>query len=532
MKKWMQGRSRIFVVLASMIVFLLGISSAVTALEDPTPPSPYLDWFDILTDSNSSIVVGDSTISYQIYDQNGDLYSPKGLEAWLTDPSGNVVRYSPSNTSLSNLNLDQVGEYSLELRDSTGSAWRDFTVKDAQVSTTGKLSLNYKSTVTIKLKDSDGDILPRRTITVDATDIGGQATSYTTLYDGTVTFTLTPASMGKVTFTRSGHVVGSLEVTPAYSSSNRIGDNTSDNATRSVLVSQQGWSSSQYVILTRDDVVADAMVAVPMSKKYDAPILMTPTDQLNPSVLNEIQRLGTKTVFIIGGEGAISSSIEDQLKGYGIYPNRIAGTDRYETAAKIAYWVGSPGTVYLAYGYGEPDALAASALAAEQGIPILLTDADALPESTKNELASLAPRNLKLLGGTGVISAEQEQSLANSYVVERWGGADRYVTEQVIFQNFFSKQKAVNSFPVYFTSAYVTEADVSSGKPYGDALFTAALAAKKNGFVITLPPNEIPSSISTFLLYNKVYIPSGTVVGNSTEISYQVEAKLNQLLSR
>lgn len=531
MKKWMQVRARIFVALALTMVLLLGMSSVVVA-DTTTPPPPYLDWFDIITDSNSSIVVGDSTISYQIYDQNSDPYSPKGLEAWLTDPSGNVVRYSPSGTSISNINLDQVGEYSLELRDSTGSAWRDFTVKDAQVSTTGKLSLNYKSTVTLKLKDSDGNILPRRTITVDATDIGGQATSYTTLYDGTVTFTLTPSSMGKVNFTRSGHVVGSLEVTPAYSSANRIGDYTSDNATRSVLVSQQGWSSSKYVILTRDDVVADSMVSVPLSKKYDAPILMTPTDQLNSTVLNEIRRLGAETVFIIGGEGAISSTVENQLKGYGIYSNRLAGSDRYETAAKIAYWVSSPGTVYLAYGYGEPDALAASALAAEQGIPILLTDSNALPESTRSALGTLAPRNVKLLGGTGVISSELEESLADSYVVERWGGADRYVTEQIIFQNFFSKQKAANNYPAYITSAYVTESDVASGKPYGDALFTAALAAKKGGFVITLPPNEIPSSISTFILYNKVFIPSGTVVGNSAAISYQVEAKLNQLLAR
>lgn len=102
----------------------------------------------------------------------------------------------------------------------------------------------------------------------------------------------------------------------------------------------------------------------------------------------------------------------------------------------------------------------------------------------------------------------------------------------MIFQSFFANQKAANSFPAYFTSAYVSPTDVTSGKPYGDALFTATLAAKNNGFVITLPPNEIPSAISTFLLYNKVFIPSGTVVGNSAAISYPVEAKLNALLAR
>jgi hypothetical protein len=392
--------------------------------------------------------------------------------------------------------------------------------------------MNYKSTVTLKLMDSEGEILPRRSITVDASEVGGQATAYTTLYDGTVTFTLTPTSQGKVKFTRSGHVVGSLDVTPAYTVSERIGENAADNATRSVLVAQEGWTSSKYAILTRDDVVADAMVAGPMAKKYDAPIFMTSTNQLNSAVLNELRSLGVETVFVIGGEGAISSSVVNQLNSYGIYTNRVAGTDRYETAAKIAYWVGSPGTVYLAYGYGEPDALAASALAAEQGIPILLTDTFALPESTQKELATLAPRNLKLLGGTGVISTELEQSLNQSYVVERWGGVDRYGTQQMILQNYFANQKAANSFPVYFTSSSVVPNDVGGGTPYGDALFTASLAAKNQGFVISLPSNELPSSIRTFLLYNKVFIPTSTVVGNKAAISYQLEAELNQLLAR
>lgn len=524
-----------------MLVFLLGVTS--TAMADETlggtpavieeVEQPYFDWFYIVTDSSSSIVVGDSTISYQLYDQNDDPYSPKGgFEAMITDPDGNVVRYSAGSTSLSNINLDKAGEYDLTLRDSTDSITRSFTVMDAKVSTSGKLSLNYKSTVTLKLMDSDGDILPRRSITVDASEVGGQATPYTTLYDGTVTFTLTPSSQGKVKFTRSGHVVGSLEVTPAYTKMDRIGANASDNATRSVFVAQEGWSSSRYAILTRDDVVADAMVAVPLAKKYDAPIFMTPTNQLNSSVLNELQSLDVETVFIIGGDGAISSAVVNQLSSYGIYTNRIAGADRYETAAQIGYWVGSPGTVYLAYGYGEPDALAASALAAEQGIPILLTDTNALPESTAKELASLAPHNLILLGGNGVISAGLEQSLNQSYMVERWGGIDRYATQQSIFQNYFADQKAVNSFPAYFTSSYVLPSDVGVNTPYGDALFTAALAAKNQGFVITLPPNDIPSTIRTFLLYNKVFIPSSTVVGNTTAISYQVEAQLNQLLAR
>ncbi|MPN53212.1 hypothetical protein SDC9_200876 [bioreactor metagenome] len=131
-----------------------------------------------------------------------------------------------------------------------------------------------------------------------------------------------------------------------------------------------------------------------------------------------------------------------------------------------------------------------------------------------------------------MISTGLESALTQNYVVERWGGADRYITEQIIFQKYFANQAAANDFPAYFTSAYVCPSDVGGGMPYGDALFTAALAAKNKGFVITLPPNEIPSSIQTFLIYNKVFIPSATVVGNTSAIGYQVEAQLQQLLTK
>ncbi len=507
----------------------------------------FLNYIQFVSEADNNLIVGETnTINFRLLDNNMTVYKGSGpFTATIFDPNDNKTMYSLSGSStLSNVTFDEPGDYSLYVTatsntlglangtESLGVASGTIHVRSAKIASAGDLTLFSNNTIKVTLMDSDGNVLPRKSVTVDATGVGGTTSSYTTIYDGTFNLTLTPTKLGKVTVNHGGHDIGTIDVASGYSAESRIGNNASDNAERSVAVSEKGWSTASNVVLTRDDVVADAMVAVPFAKKYDAPILMTPSNELSASVLNEISRLAAKTVYIVGGEGAISSQVESQLQGYGITTIRVAGSDRYETAAKIATLVGSPGTVYLAYGYGEPDALAASALAAEQGIPILLTDMNAIPESTKDELKSLVPRNLKLLGGTGVISTGQEQSLADSYVVERWGGLDRYVTEQIIFQNSFKNLKASSRFPVYFTSAYVSPSDVTSGNPYGDALFTAALAAKNNGFVITLPHNEIPSSISTFLLYNKVYMSSSTVVGNNSAVSYQVEAQLNQLLAR
>lgn len=531
--------------LGIMILALTLIMGVYPKVAEAATTTTTLDYLIFSSDADHNLITGvTSTINFTLYAEttitddthvSTTTHSPiksGSYTAYIIDPDDDSTYYATNGSSISNVTLDKAGTYYLYVSDSSDTVGGTITVTDAKTAITGKLSQNYSSTVSVKLMDGDGNILPRKTVSVDATAIGGNVSSYTTLYDGTFSFMMTPTKMGTVNITVGGHIIGSINVTPAYTKMDRIGANASDNATRSVLVAQEGWSSSRYAILTRDDVVADAMVAVPLAKKYDAPIFMTPTNQLNSSVLNELQSLDVETVFVIGGDGAISSAVVNQLSSYGIYTNRIAGADRYETAAQIGYWVGSPGTVYLAYGYGEPDALAASALAAEQGIPILLTDTDALPESTAKALATLAPHNLILLGGNGVISAGLERSLNQSYMVERWGGVDRYATQQSIFQNYFADQKAVNSFPAYFTSSYVLPSDVGDNTPYGDALFTAALAAKNQGFVITLPPNDIPSSIRTFLLYNKVFIPSGTVVGNSAAISYQVEAQLNQLLVR
>ncbi len=109
--------------------------------------------------------------------------------------------------------------------------------------------------------------------------------------------------------------------------------------------------------------------------------------------------------------------------------------------------------------------------------------------------------------------------------MERWGGADRYGTEQIIFQHLFTGQS-----PLYFASALVKSEDLNNGTPYGDALLTAALAAKKGGFMVTVPPNNLPSAINTFLLYNKGYISTATVVGNKTAISANLEKELQALL--
>lgn len=505
----------------------------ITTAETPEAPEPdpeELDYLIFQSENDQTYILGSSsTIYFRLYNEDDDLYSGS-VSGYISDPDGDITYVSVSggqgSFSISNFTFDMLGEYDLVLWDKYDNyAGGSIEVVEPDITTTGSLVVNSKSTITVKITDPDGNKIARKSITVDGADAGGSSSSYTTLYDGTFSFTMTPTQLGTVNFIYGGHIVGSMEVKPAYTTGDRIGGQVSDNASLSVKVAQSGWSSATHVILTRDDVVADAMVSVPLSKKYDAPILMTSTSALDEKVLSEIRSLGAGTVFIIGGTGAISQETEQRLKTEGLYTYRFAGADRYDTAAQIATWVGSTDTVYLAYGYGEPDALAASAFAAARGIPLLLTDTTSLPSVTQSKLQQIAPSQVVILGGKGIVSSQLESELGAQYSVKRWGGVDRYGTQQIILQNLITKQA-----PIYVTTALVAPGDVADGNPYANALLAAALAAKKDGFVVTVPGNELPSAVNYSLLYNKGYISSATVVGNTGAVSVSLEQRIHELL--
>ena len=92
---------------------------------------------------------------------------------------------------------------------------------------------------------------------------------------------------------------------------------------------------------------------------------------------------------------------------------RIAGADRFATAVEIAK-AGFPTTapvVFLATGLNYPDALAAGPVAAKLGGPLLLTLPDQLPVSVRDELVSLAPATVYLVGGTGAVSTAVQNAV-------------------------------------------------------------------------------------------------------------------------
>jgi Putative cell wall-binding domain len=521
------------VILISVLILAVVTMLAPVSMADNA--THYLKTLTFGSDSRTYVNAGKDTVLYmRLFFNDGSPYSGN-VVGYLTDPVGETTSVDISGKDedyeINYITLYIPGTYKLVVKDESNNysaEGRIIVAGNADVIINGSLVLNDSNPshqVIATLEDSSGDYLVQEDLNIDGTAVGATNLSLKTDAYGQVRFHMTPTIMGKVYFYYQGEIVGAMAVQPAYETGSRISGTSSSNASLSVDVTKKGWVHATNVILTRDNIFVDAMTAVPLSKKIDAPILMTPSNDLDSKVLEEIKLLKAKNVYIIGGTEAVSSDVEKALSNIGLNIIRIAGRDRYETSVQIANIVGCNGTVYLAYGYGEPDALAVSAFAAEQGNPILLTERANLPTVTQAALQFLAPDNVNLLGGTGIIGPEIESLLKAQYAVNRWGGKDRYGTEQIIFRNLFSGQS-----PLFFASALVKTEDLNGEVPYGDALVTAALAAKIGGFVVTIPPDTLPSAINTFLLFNKGYISTSTVVGNKTAITANLEKELQVLL--
>ncbi|MCB8816711.1 cell wall-binding repeat-containing protein [Desulfosporosinus shakirovi] len=227
------------------------------------------------------------------------------------------------------------------------------------------------------------------------------------------------------------------------------------------------------VILARGDVSADALPAVPLAKKLNAPILLTPPDNLPDNVLAQIQALGTKKVIITGGTGAVKTAVSERLEAQGISVERIYGTTQYETAYEIAKALNSAGgrAVLVNGNSGQgsfADALSIAPWAGYQGVPILYAggEGEMLPEATARAFSELGINQTLLIGGTAVLPQSLESLVPNA---QRYDGIDRYATNVRVLENLQPNPQAI----------YVV-----SGRDFADALSAAAVAAQNNAWLL------------------------------------------------
>lgn len=160
------------------------------------------------------------------------------------------------------------------------------------------------------------------------------------------------------------------------------------------------------LIIVRNDDLIDYIVALPYAKMLDVPILPVNPKELDPGTIAQLQsysQFGWNHVLIIGDSQAVSDTVQDELLRMGFTVERIGGAVRTETAAKLALYFYPNGydTVVVASSSDYGSALAAARWAMIYGYPLLLTQEDALSDSTASALKKLHP-DLVLLMGAGM----------------------------------------------------------------------------------------------------------------------------------
>jgi putative cell wall-binding protein len=202
---------------------------------------------------------------------------------------------------------------------------------------------------------------------------------------------------------------------PANATERLFGENRFSTAAEIALESFDEGADT--VVLARGDVFADALAGSLIAGALEAPILLSQQNVLTPVAAEAIDELGADRVIILGGEAAISSATEQQVRDRaGVNTvDRIDGLNRFDTARLIALAAaGDDGddvgttdqgrTAILATGERFPDALAAGPLAYSGGFPLLLTATAFLSQEAEAALLDLDIDFVFVAGGSNAVS--------------------------------------------------------------------------------------------------------------------------------
>ncbi|WP_194892948.1 cell wall-binding repeat-containing protein [Catenulispora pinisilvae] len=278
-----------------------------------------------------------------------------------------------------------------------------------------------------------------------------------------------------------------------------------DRIGTAVAASQAQWrgGAAESVVLSRSDQFADALGGSTLAVTKAGPLLLTPTDHLDSSVKAEIARaLGpassSKTVYVLGGEQALSPAVYNAVKSMGYTVTRIAGADRYATSVAIAKQVtsfiatsgwGEPDRVLVATGDNAPDALSAGAAAESDahygptaGV-VVLTDDKKMPAATAAYLAQVKAHNDKQYPTPVYGVGGQADAALTSVGIQHTAlvGATRYDTSYLVAKTFFDGWEGTNG-------TGPASVGLATGLTWPDALSGGAFMGQNRGPLLLVDP--------------------------------------------
>ncbi len=260
----------------------------------------------------------------------------------------------------------------------------------------------------------------------------------------------------------------------------------------------------------------DALAAGPPASMANSPVLLV-GDSLSPLTGEELVRLDPCEVVILGSTAAVSETVAEQVRALGFGVRRVAGPERFSTAAAISEdaFPNGASIAYIATGEAFPDALAGGTAAARDRAPMLLVQRDGLPAPTEAELRRLSPSRIVILGGEAAVSAAVADQLGalGGARVERYAGPDRFSTAAAVAASFGTAKTVF----------------VATGNEFPDALAGVPAAGIERAALVLVQPDAVPDVAATQL--SRLRPDQIVVLGGTAAIGAELDGILQQYLA-
>lgn len=198
----------------------------------------------------------------------------------------------------------------------------------------------------------------------------------------------------------------------AIGTTTRIGG--ADRYATSLNIVDAIFPETPHAIIATGRAFPDALAATGAAGLAEAPVILVngTESKVSDDVISILDDLMIESIGIAGGNNAVSSAIQTNLRNEGFSVTRFGGADRYATAAAInkAYFDDDASTIFLATGQNFPDALSGAALAGALEAPMFITRTDCVPPAIHDGITATAPKSKVILGGTSAVSAGAAQN--------------------------------------------------------------------------------------------------------------------------
>ncbi|QQK07338.1 S8 family serine peptidase [Miniphocaeibacter halophilus] len=270
-----------------------------------------------------------------------------------------------------------------------------------------------------------------------------------------------------------------------YSNIKRIaGLNRNVTATE---IAKNFYSETDTVYITNGNLYADGLSMGSLTKADNGPLLLADKDSIDTNLDSTLKLLSPSKIVIIGGNNAVSSKVEKDLKNYTSNVERISGSSRVDTAIEIAKKVRQSNktkNIFLVNGYIEADSINIVSVSSRDGVPVLFTDQNKLPSQVKNYINKENIKNVTIVGGENTVGSNVVRELKNTGVtVNRISGSDRYATGVEVNKIYHQESNTVFC---------------ANGVNIADALSVGPVAGRLGAQIQILPKDNIPQSINSY----------------------------------